>query len=199
MKNDVKEYEMTTCASSAGVYCGTYKKYNEGSLYGMWIDLGEFLDAEDFFEVCRKLHDDEDDPELMFQDFQGFPRELYHESMSEDDVQKILDYLALDDDDKEVMEAYMAIHGGSVEDFADLVDTAKEALAGSGYDRFKDFADERAEEMMEQCKAACRHSYDCKGAAEMVEELCRYFDYEAYEREIKYDYDFYNGFVFYSR
>lgn len=94
MKKDVLNYEMQD-ANGAGLYCGTYRKYNNGSLYGMWIDLEQFTDAEDFFEVCDKLHEDEQFPEFMFQDFQGFPEEFYHESMNADDVQKILDYLQL--------------------------------------------------------------------------------------------------------
>lgn len=56
MKNELKQYEMT---GEAGLYVGTYKKYNEGSLFGMWIGLEQFTDAEDFFEVCRQLHEDE--------------------------------------------------------------------------------------------------------------------------------------------
>ena len=36
--------ELTT----PSVYVGTYKKYNEGSLFGSWVDLTKFDSKEDF-------------------------------------------------------------------------------------------------------------------------------------------------------
>lgn len=59
------------------LYVGTYAKYNAGDLAGAWIDLQACEDKETFFNVCRALHGDEDYPELMFQDFRRFPKELY--------------------------------------------------------------------------------------------------------------------------
>lgn len=49
-------------------YVGTYAKYNSGSLFGQWIDVSDFDNMEDFLEACRKLHADEKEPEIMFQD-----------------------------------------------------------------------------------------------------------------------------------
>ena len=43
----------------AAVYCGTYKKYNEGSLDGGWLYLGRYQNAAAFLEACKKLHADE--------------------------------------------------------------------------------------------------------------------------------------------
>lgn len=57
------------------VYVGTYKKYNEGSIDGEWLDLTHYSDLEEFYEACRKLHEDENDPEYMFQDT-DVPNEL---------------------------------------------------------------------------------------------------------------------------
>ena len=140
---NLNDYKMTDL-SGAGVYCGTYKKYNEGSLFGMWIDLEACSDAEEFFDVCRELHKDEADPEFMFQDFQGFPKEMYHESMSADDVEKIIAYLQLDDDEREMLEAYCECTGDCIGDFEDFVDTAKECNCGQ-WDSFQQFADTQAD------------------------------------------------------
>ena len=49
------------------VYVGTWHKYNCGSIAGRWFDLTTFDDERDFFAACRALHQDETDPELMFQ------------------------------------------------------------------------------------------------------------------------------------
>lgn len=50
------------------LYVGTYAKYNRGSLAGAWLDLDKFKNADEFAAACRRLHKDERDPELMFQD-----------------------------------------------------------------------------------------------------------------------------------
>ena len=63
----------TTTQTAPRVYVGTYAKYNNGSIKGAWIDL-EGLDENSFHDACLELHKDESDPELMFQDFEGFPR-----------------------------------------------------------------------------------------------------------------------------
>lgn len=55
------------------IYVGTYAKYNNGSLAGAWLDLGDYRDAGEFYGACLQLHADESDPELMFQDWEGIP------------------------------------------------------------------------------------------------------------------------------
>ena len=50
------------------VYVGTYAKYNNGNLFGEWLELDDYSDEDEFLEACRELHSDEEDPELMFQD-----------------------------------------------------------------------------------------------------------------------------------
>jgi antirestriction protein len=69
----------TYTETSTAVYVGTFAKYNSGSIKGAWIKL-EGHDAETFQAACLELHSDESDPELMFQDFEGFPRAFYSES-----------------------------------------------------------------------------------------------------------------------
>ena len=68
----------TTTLSEARVYVGTYGKYNNGSLFGAWLNLSDYLDKEDFYEACRELHKDEEDAEFMFQDWENVPGELLH-------------------------------------------------------------------------------------------------------------------------
>lgn len=58
----------------AKLYVGTYAKYNSGSIAGAWLDLEDYADRDSFLVAARELHKDESDPELMYQDFEGFPR-----------------------------------------------------------------------------------------------------------------------------
>ena len=57
----------------AKVYVGTYKKYNEGSLKGAWLDLAEYKTYDEFLSACKELHKDESDPEYMIQDWEHCP------------------------------------------------------------------------------------------------------------------------------
>lgn len=57
----------------AKVYVGTYKKYNEGSIAGKWLDLADYETYADFLAACKEVHKDERDPEYMIQDSEDFP------------------------------------------------------------------------------------------------------------------------------
>ena len=57
-----------------------HRKYNEGSITGQWFDLTTFSDYSEFLSTCKSLHNDEEDPEYMIQDFEGFPKAFYFES-----------------------------------------------------------------------------------------------------------------------
>ena len=46
------------CDGEPSVYCGTYGKYNDGSLCGLWIDLSSFDDYDEFINFCKAIHAD---------------------------------------------------------------------------------------------------------------------------------------------
>lgn len=43
---------------SLKLYVGTWKKYNNGSLGGEWVDTKDFTCASDFWEHCSEIHKD---------------------------------------------------------------------------------------------------------------------------------------------
>ena len=53
------------------LYVGTYGKYNNGSIDGEWLDLNDFESIDEFYEKCHEIHQDENDPEFMFQDYEA--------------------------------------------------------------------------------------------------------------------------------
>lgn len=75
---------MSENKSVPSVYVGTFSKYNNGSLDGEWVDLTQFSDRDEFYEYCRELHKDEDDPEFMFQDWEYIPDGMIGESWIEE-------------------------------------------------------------------------------------------------------------------
>ena len=162
-------------SGNPSIYCGTYGKYNDGDISGMWLDLTKFCDYEEFMDVCRQLHIDEEDPELMFQDYDSFPAEFYSEScMDEDTFDKIQQYGNLSSSMKEAMDDYLELGM----DF-DL-DNFYEAYQGKW-----DSEEEFAEQLLDDCYP------------DIPEFARRDFDIEQFARDLfAYDYTFVDGYVF---
>lgn len=118
-KNEICAHAAHYEQTNPAVYCGTYAKYNRGSLYGMWIDLTTFETYREFIEFCNRLHADEQDAELMFQDYEHFPSQWYCEGcMGESTFDKIKEYAALSEERREAYEAYLSYWDeGTLEDF----------------------------------------------------------------------------------
>ena len=57
----------------AKCYVGTYEKYNNGSIYGKWLDLDDYQYYQQFLNACKHVHKNERDPEYMIQDWEGLP------------------------------------------------------------------------------------------------------------------------------
>ena len=160
-------HEMTDAmAGNPSLYVGTYGKYNNGSIDGEWVDLTQFTDKDAFYDYVKKLHKDEDDPEFMFQDFQNFPEFLYSES---DLDARIFDWLALPDEERE----YIAAYWDAIAE--DDIDYIKDAFFGC----YKDF-DHFVNDMVDNCFSHVFKDYPA---------MQQYFDYEAYGRDLTYEYD----------
>lgn len=80
----------------AKVYVGTYKKYNEGSIFGKWIEIDN-LSYDEFVKECKNLHKDELDPEFMIQDYEEFPDGLScGEWLSESEYNDVLEAINIE-------------------------------------------------------------------------------------------------------
>lgn len=164
LKEELKNHKQTNGSDSPALYCGTYGKYNSGNLSGMWVDLSTFDDYEEFINFCKAIHADEEDPELMYQDYENMPGSLYHESMGEEGFNKIAEYCELCDDySVEAVDDFLEWY--SPED----LDNMNDAYAGV-YDSKEDFA----REIVNGC-------YDLE---KMMGDLSYYFDYEALARDL---------------
>jgi antirestriction protein len=152
-----------TADSTARLYVGTYAKYNSGSIKGAWLNLEEYSDKEEFLGACAKLHDDESDPEFMFQDFEGFPRSLYSETSVSD---AIWEWLDLDDDDRELLTVFQQGVDGEGD-----IDRARDAFISKGYNTEADWAAEYLEET--------------GGLEGVPAHLANYIDFESYARDAR--------------
>jgi antirestriction protein len=121
---------MTYTESTPRVYVGTYAKYSNGDLAGAWLDLSDYADWSDFYEAATKLHSDEADPELMFQDWEGIPENMISESSISEEV---WEWLELDEEEKEILAAYQ-----DAVDQEGTLNEAQNAFAGA-FDDVEDF------------------------------------------------------------
>ena len=148
----------------AKIYVGTYAKYNSGKITGAWLDCEDYSDKEEFLEACTALHQDEEDPELMYQDWEDIPAGMVAESSISEELWTWLD---LAEDDRALLRVYRE----NVNQDADL-DEAQEAYEGQ-----HNSPAEWAEEFIDSC-----------GMLEsMPSNLRSYFDYESYARDCGYD------------
>jgi hypothetical protein len=97
---------MTNTETTPSVYVGTYAKYNNGSIEGKWLNLTDYSNIEEFYEACRELHNDEEDPEFMFQDYEGIPKEHIDESWINEKIYEELPALAI----PEILEKIEALY-----------------------------------------------------------------------------------------
>ena len=145
--------------STPRIYVGTYAKYNNGSIQGAWIDL-DGHDEASFAEACAELHKDEADPELMYQDCEGFPTGLYHESSIDP---RIWDYIELSEHEREIFAAYLE----------DVDQTGTPKQAEEAYAGHADSEAAWAESFLDETGTL----------NEVPESLRSYIDFEAYARD----------------
>lgn len=104
----------------AAVHCGTYKKYNEGSLNGGWLHLGRYQNGAAFLEACKKLHADESNPEFMYQDSEYLPDEFYSESCIYPEVFEVIQAIKQMNSDKQAAFADFCERGACIPDMFDV-------------------------------------------------------------------------------
>lgn len=144
----------------AKIYVGTYAKYNNGPIFGDWLNVEDYSDKEGFIEACKELHKDEPDPEFMFQDYEGFPEAFY----SEIDIDsRLWDWLEFDENDRKIIAAWLSENTlGKQEDLQTIVDS----FTGR-YGSWEDYAEEMVGSL-----------------GDVPEHLTNYIDYELMGRDM---------------
>ena len=172
----VEHFGLDSSLVNPAVYVGTYAKYAAGSIDGEWVDISKCSDYDEFIEVCKAIHQDEEDPELMFQDYMNFPASLYHESfMGEKIFERIIEYAGMDDDKQEAYEVFC-------ENISEDVDEFNEKYIGR-YDSEEELAEELFYDQVESALGS----------------LACYFDFKSLGRELcRTDYTYLDGFLFHS-
>lgn len=175
--SDIQDHK-SDCDGNPSVYVGTYGKYNDGSLCGLWLDLTTFDDCEDFVNFCKALHADEEDPELDAQDWECLPPGLDGDDLFLADKWELLqEYIELCDRyDADAVDAYVSCFG------LNSLGKFEERYQGE-YDSEEDFAENIVNELYDLDRTMGSLSY--------------YFDYAKYARDLFMgDYTMEDGYVF---
>jgi antirestriction protein len=142
------------------VYVGSYAKYSSGSLKGEWLNVADFRTKEDFYTRAAEIHSDEDDPEFMFQDWEGIAAALISEMSINAAVFEVASK------DEETIENFNA--------FVDSMDSTD----------FSSFEDAFLGRYKSEVDYAESYMDECGMLAEIPENLRYYFDYEKYARDL---------------
>jgi len=162
------------------IYVGTYGKYNNCSIDGKWIDLLDYSNKEDFYTYCAELHNDEEEPEFMFQDYENIPESLIGESWLSDNIFEYFELLEKIDNEDAFL-AFISNYGYDLnsEDISSLEDKFTDSFQGE-FRSEEDFAYDIAEQTLE-----------------IPDNISSYFDYEKFARDLFMDgYTFIDGYVF---
>lgn len=166
--------------TQACIYVGTYTKYNNGSLSGQWLNLLDYSDKDEFYNACKELHNEEEDPEFMFQDWENIPSDYIGESFVSEEIFKIIELAGdLSEPEQEAFSIWLTYTGVSPNDAESLIADFQCEYQGK-YESEEDFA----YEIITDC-------YDLPEFAKT------YFDYDKFANDLfRFDYWFGNGFVF---
>jgi antirestriction protein len=144
-------------------------KYNEGVMMGEWITFP--IDEEELETVLERIGINEEYEEVFFTDWEceidcGFGE--YEDIESVNELAERLEEIEMHDD-LEKLEAIIEATGDSLEEALNYMD---DAIFYPGYT-----LEEVAEEIIE----------DCYGHRHVDEIFYRYFDYEAFARDLEFD------------
>jgi antirestriction protein len=169
--------------TSIKIYVGTYRKYNNGSLFGQWIDLNDFSDFEELKNEMFKLHKDEEDPEFMFQDYECSEAikdlGLVSESYLSSDIYNVIEAIENCSYDEEVIESFINSIG-TYDTIDEIIEKVEESYSGE-YSNDIEFVQELLE-----------------SNGDIPESLPNYIhiDWESTARDIMYDYSADNNHYF---
>lgn len=151
----------------AKIYVGTYKKYNEGSLFGKWLTLRDYSDKEEFYEACKELHSDEEDAEYMFQDWESIPKGLISESWISETVFELIEQV----DNIDPFDAFMA--------FLDFTSySLEDEDLGYLLSKFRDCYAGKFDSEVAYAESYIEQSYD------LSDFMQTYFDYEKFAKDL---------------
>ena len=148
------------------IYVASLEAYNQGRMVGGWLTPSDYEDFDKFRWAIQDATEFAD--EVAVHDFEGISLDTEYP-----DFEKLFNFVqAMEEShlDNESIIAYAENCYSDYEDF--MVDEAEDNYIGT-YDSFQDYADELADEILNDGINAY---------------ASRYFDYEQHAKDLDYDY-----------
>lgn len=176
--------KLGNCLESVSIYVGTYRKYNEGSIFGKWLKLSDYADYNSLVEAMKELHKDEEDPEFMIQDFESIgvfsKLNLISECSISENIYEIAEQIDNSDYDAEIIEAYLDCTSEHYNDVEELLSKISDSYLGE-YNSDEEFAQNLLE--------------DCGSIPKDLPSFI-HIDWESTARDLMFDYMASNGYYF---
>ena len=153
------------------IYVASLSDYNSGRLFGKWLDLVDYADAEDVNSAIVEMLDESEEPgaeEFAIHDYEGFAGFKIGEYDRLEDVFKLHEALEELEYDAVPFVLWAENQGYSPLDAVDNVESFREAFIGQT--NVSDYAYEYVQ--------------DCVFTPETPEMLKNYFNYEAFARDL---------------
>lgn len=176
----------------AQIFLTDYASYNNGTQFefGHWVELDNFDTAEELneyitnhFKEADKLSPlDSPREEIMITDYEGFPQELYSESMDFEKLYDFFDRAKGSGFDMDIIEAFAELGNYKLDDIDEFFEALEESYTGQ-FENDVDFAEDLADQIGIEISNAWPHN-------------C--IDWERAARDLMYDYYEQNGYYFRS-
>ncbi|WP_345200712.1 antirestriction protein ArdA [Chryseobacterium ginsengisoli] len=153
-------------------------------MYGEWLQLSNYSSYDELLGAMQELHQDEQDPEFMFQDYECseffIKQKLISECHFSSNIYEIAEQINSSDYDFNIIEAYAECMSYYHEDVSDLLNSLSDSYYGE-YSSDEDFAQTTLEQ---------------DGSIPENLPSYIYIDWEATTRHLVYDYMSSNGYYF---
>lgn len=168
------------------IYVADLAAYNNGMLVGEWLDLSDYDDGSEVMDAIQDLlsqwseESGEEREEYAIHDYENFDSGLYSEYMGEDDFDKVIKSYKLSEEKGVPMSVISHI------------------IREYDPDDVEEWYDEHFEGEFDSDTDLAYNYVDMVGGASELgkDTLERYFDYEAFGRDLAYDYTEIDGFYF---
>jgi len=121
------------------IYVANLEAYNNGKLVGIWLDMGDYDDAEELMREINNFIKNSGGDEYAIHDTENIPSSLYSEYMGENDFQEIYNMMELAEENHLPLEVVMMVRN-------EYGESAVQEFIGK-YDNEEDFAEQLVDDL----------------------------------------------------
>ena len=158
------------------IYCGTYGKYNSGSISGKWFDLTEYESIKELYEAFKQFHKNEYDPEFMFQDWENIPSCLIGESWIHEEIYDYIKEIENGNICYEVFNDFLSDYSSfDFNSIYEAIEKAQERFLGC-FNSLREYAEEELDRIADE--------FEALNGIELPDSIKRNLNYDGYKIDL---------------